>query len=999
MSGLTESMTQIRKLLEKQDFNGLLIEELGWDNPASKSKIKIKIEEEDLVYEVVPIATKKGMTIFHCPSFPTRKEMAQIDREVSRRALERMIIFTEGDSQIWRWPEPRKAGGTRYVNHEFTNGNPSESLVQRLASIAFSFEEEKSLNILKVLERVRSSFNSDEVTNKFYKEFEENQKTLADEIKGIKTPEERSWYSSLLLNRLMFIYFMQRKGFLNDDPHYLRNSLIAVRDLKGRNKFYHFYRDFLVPLFHDGLGSEDPVKADPEMARIIGDVPYVNGGIFAMHELEKSNKIAVPDDAFERIFSFFDRYRWHLDERESAEPGEINPDVLGYIFEKYVNQKQQGAYYTKEDVTGYMSVNTILPVLIERISKLVGANPWSFISDQPFRYISESMRYGMGEEIPKEILSLPLNEYGKLDELADLTIGLPGERWRETLDRLKFTQEVAGRIRGGKVSSSSDALDLNLDLTTLFVDWIASFSEAEHIVHVWKTLITLNILDPTCGSGAFLFAAMDVLEEIYEITIRRATEILDEGNDTPDGVLKGIVNDMTRHPSPKYFLLKTIVLENIYGVDIMAEAIEIARLRLFLALVARLQHRSEIEPLPDLDMNIKVGNILVGCSSFEDAEKKISGNLLAGNALDSLKPKAKKLVGIYNKFVEVQRISTSGLKLQKAKADLVSLSDEIREEINELYAIETGVVRKNIDNWKASYLPFHWFIEFPEAMTAGGFDVVIGNPPYINRKNLTHYQFSGFKSDLSNDIFAPCMERAVSIVKDDGAFSMIVPIAFQFSEDYKLIREVIANQTPSVWLSTFSRNPAALFDAAVGVRSTIVIGLAGRGLKIASSQIRRWQEDYRVHLFGTLRYAVIPQMSLTQNPWPRLGTAELASLYSDLIKFGRNVGYFSSPRGPAFGFKKIALYYLSVYTEEPPSWDLKGKRIPQTAIGKMSFSTEDRRDIAFAISAGRIGMWWWSVNGDDFNLTQNSFDSLPLPLDLLEPISHKLLKLAKQLTN
>ena len=620
MSGLAESMTRIRDLLENQKFTELLIEELGWDNPGSKQKIKIKIDDEeddkDLIFEVSPIATKKGMTIFHCPSFPSRKEMAQIDREVSRRALERMIIFTEADSQIWRWPEPRKAGGTRFVNHEFSNGNPSESLVQRLAAIAFSFDEEKNLNILKVLERVRASFNSDEVTNKFYKEFEDNQKTLADEIKGIKTPEDRSWYSSLLLNRLMFIYFMQRKGFLNDDPHYLRSSLIAVRDLKGRNKFYHFYKDFLLPLFHDGLGSENPVEADPEMARIIGDVPYVNGGIFALHQLERNNKITVSDDAFERIFTFFDRYRWHLDERESSEPGEINPDVLGYIFEKYVNQKQQGAYYTKEDVTGFMSVNTILPIVIDRVSKLVGQNPWNFITDQPLRYIPESMRYGIEQGIPDEILSLPLDEYGKLDEITDLSVGLPGERWRETIDRLNFVEEVAGRIRSGTVTSSSDALELNLDLTTLFVDWVASFSDPDHICHVWNTLITLNVLDPTCGSGAFLFAAMDVLEEIYEVTIRRAAEILEDGEDNSDGLLRRIVEDMTRHPSPKYVLLKTIGLENIYGVDIMAEAIEIARLRLFLSLVARLQHRNEIEPLPDLDMNIKVGNILVGCSTY-----------------------------------------------------------------------------------------------------------------------------------------------------------------------------------------------------------------------------------------------------------------------------------------------------------------------------------------------------------------------------------------------
>jgi hypothetical protein len=993
MSGLTRAMVEIRSCLERQDFSGLLIDQLGWDNPGFKNSIKVKTEENESTFEVMPIASKKGMTIFHCPAFPTRKEMAEIDREVSRRSLERMIIFTQEGSQIWRWPEPRKAGGTRFVNHEFVNGNPSESLVQRLAAIAFSFEEEKSLNILKVLEKVRASFNSEEVTNKFYKEFEDNQKTLAEEIKGIKTADDRSWYSSLLLNRLMFIYFMQRKGFLNDDPHYLRSSLIKVRDLKGKNKFYLFYKDFLLPLFHDGLGSENPVEVDPEMAQIIGDVPYVNGGIFAEHELEKNNKITIPDEAFERIFTFFDRYRWHLDERESAEPGEINPDVLGYIFEKYVNQKQQGAYYTKEDVTGYMSVNTILPVVIDRVSKLVGSTPWVFISDQPFRYISESMRFGLEEGIPDEISSLPLSEYGALDELADLSVGLPGERWRETQDRLEYVETIAGRIRSGSISSTTEAIDLNLDLTTLFVDWVASFTEAEHISHAWKTLIELNVLDPTCGSGAFLFAAMDVLEELYEVVIRRASEILASGEDTENSDLKRIVDDMTRHPSPKYFLLKTIVLENIYGVDIMAEAIEIARLRLFLSLVARLQHRSEIEPLPDLDMNIKVGNILVGCSTFEDAEQKFAENLLAVSALDALKPKAAKLVAVYNKFVEVQRVTTSGSKLAAAKQALVDLSSEIREELDELYASENQVSKKDFEKWKKSHIPFHWFIEFPEAITAGGFDAVIGNPPYINRKKITDYSFSGFVTDNCPDIFAACMERSASLVSKTGSFAMIIPIAFQFSNDYKLARQVISDICPQRWVSSFSRRPSALFDA--GVRPSIVIGRCFGASRLASGFTRRWQSEFRPYLFETSRYVRIHDPS--ENPWPRIGLNDLNDLFNQLMKFDSPIGNSVTKNGMSLGFKQTALYYLSVFVSDPPAWNLNGIPVEQTKIGRLTFSNKSNRDMAFVLLSGRLAFWWWSITGDDFDVTGLGLKSFPIGIDLLAPIQKDLLKFADEL--
>ncbi len=75
--------------------------------------------------------------------------------------------------------------------------------------------------------------------------------------------------------------------------------------------------------------------------------------------------IEIPDEAFERLFAFFNEYHWHLDNRPLRKDNEINPDVLGYIFEKYINQKQMGAYYTKEDITEYISKNTIIPYLFD----------------------------------------------------------------------------------------------------------------------------------------------------------------------------------------------------------------------------------------------------------------------------------------------------------------------------------------------------------------------------------------------------------------------------------------------------------------------------------------------------------------------------------------------------------------------------------------------------------------------------------------------------------
>lgn len=142
--------------------------------------------------------------------------------------------------------------------------------------------------------------------------------------------------------RLMCVYFIQRKRFLDGDPDYLRNRLSRCQQEKGKDKFYSFYRYFLLRLFHEGLGGR---KRTADLEKLLGKIPYLNGGMFEKHSIEERyDQIHISDRAFERIFDYFDQYQWHLDERPLRADNEINPDVLGYIFEKYINQKQMGAY-------------------------------------------------------------------------------------------------------------------------------------------------------------------------------------------------------------------------------------------------------------------------------------------------------------------------------------------------------------------------------------------------------------------------------------------------------------------------------------------------------------------------------------------------------------------------------------------------------------------------------------------------------------------------------
>jgi intergrase/recombinase len=144
--------------------------------------------------------------------------------------------------------------------------------------------------------REQFNTNAEKVTKKFYSEFKKHLTVFLKFIKGIEDKVSQEWYASLMLNRLMFIYFIQKKGFLDNNLNYLSDKLKETKKNKGDNKFYSFYRNFLLVLFHEGLGApERPEK----LLKEIGKVPYLNGGLFEVHQIEKEyKKIEIEDKAF-----------------------------------------------------------------------------------------------------------------------------------------------------------------------------------------------------------------------------------------------------------------------------------------------------------------------------------------------------------------------------------------------------------------------------------------------------------------------------------------------------------------------------------------------------------------------------------------------------------------------------------------------------------------------------------------------------------------------------
>ena len=816
------NIVKVRQYLKDFDFETLFIEALGWDRHSADLDLTINGEN----YPLRGFAEKRGVQVFECRAetadkMPDFKTQRKIETQLRRAAREHLVIYTDATKtkQVWKPVDWR--GHEFYPHHQL-----GDSLIEKLQAIRIPLDDEEGLDLLGAVHKLRDAFGlRDRVTKRFYDRFQKEHKAFLEFIEGIREQGEREWYASLMLNRLMFVYFIQKKGFLDRDTNYLRNRMETVQSRKGKGKFHTFYRYFLLALFHQGFSTQpEQRQLDPDLKSLLGEVPYLNGGLFDVHELEQHNpKIDIPDEAFDRIFSFFDQYEWTLDTRPLRNDSEINPDVLGYIFEKYINQKEMGAYYTKEDITDYISRNTIIPYLFDEARKKCavafqpGSALWRLLQETPDRYIYPALRKGVIDE-KGEIIPIPAEiekgiedvaERGGWNRQAQAEYALPTETWREYVARRERCLAARQRLAQGGVAQINDLVTLNLDIRRFVEDAILSSEGPELLRAFYQAIAGITVLDPTCGSGAFLFAALGILEPLYEACLDRMRTFLEDlersGTRASPEKFKDfriVLEEVARHPNAAYFILKSIIVKNLYGVDIMEEAVEICKLRLFLKLVSQVDNVRQLEPLPDIDFNIRPGNTLVGFATLADVRRTILGKL----ADDDLKAQVNRIVEdaeivdrAFQAFHEMQTIyRMNACEFAAQKQELRNRLDQFSEQLDRYLAGEYGVESgktKEFQKWQASHQPFHWFAEFFGIMQHGGFDVIIGNPPYVEyAKVRAVYALRDYLTLPCGNLYVYVLERSHKLVGETGRLGLILPLSLLCTDRMGLARGVVLNR-------------------------------------------------------------------------------------------------------------------------------------------------------------------------------------------------------------
>jgi hypothetical protein len=297
---------------------------------------------------------------------------------------EHPLVFLDAarSSSLWYWV--KREGGKQYPRrHTYVAGQPGDLLIAKLSAMFVDISEldaSGNLRLTEAITRVRQALDVEPVTKRFFGDFQRLHGTLLAAIHGITNERDRRWYASVLLNRLMFVYFLQRRGFLDGGDYRYLQGRLEDSQAAGPDRYYG---EFLQTLFFEGFAKPEPERDAQAHARI-GTIRYLNGGLFLPHQVEQRYpSIAVPDQVFAEIFALFEGYDWVLDDSPSGNEREINPAVLGYIFEKYINQKAFGAYYTRSEITEYLCEQTIHRLVLDRVNETLpaGAKPYETVGD------------------------------------------------------------------------------------------------------------------------------------------------------------------------------------------------------------------------------------------------------------------------------------------------------------------------------------------------------------------------------------------------------------------------------------------------------------------------------------------------------------------------------------------------------------------------------------------------------------------------------------------
>ncbi|MDW8373906.1 MAG: hypothetical protein RMM29_09715, partial [Planctomycetota bacterium] len=708
----------------------------GWDGGAQPIVVGAPLNR---TLTARRIAQAGGVRVFALvvPTLPSLTARRAIFRALRPVAEEHLLIYVTEDAQqaLFVTPRQRAADTTAPVELRalpFERGLPARTTLEQLGKLRLPLHSAPTLDMVR--RALAEAFSVEAVTERFFADyrqvFDRLQELLRTQTHDLRWAHD---FALQLLNRLMFLYFIQRKRFvegsywLGGNPHFVRDFWRAYQ--AGAQRGANFYADWLSVLFFEAFnlqfqaGRSDRHHLPAHLREALATMPYLNGGLFTRNRLDEfpppqgqRERVEIPDDFFALLFDEFDdgspgfleRYNFTVSESTPLDVEvAVDPEMIGKVYESLVNLTERGV--TTEDRRGAAGIFYTPRVEIDLMCRLALVDALANRLDAP-RPLLYDWVFAVDPEDQRA---------------ADQSV-TDADLWRE----------LDAAVRG------------------------------------------LTICDPACGSGSFLVGMLQVL----------------------DGLQARCAQALGREETP-YDRRRRIIGEQLYGVDAMDWAVRVAELRLWLQLTVETELRqpeAQLKPLlPNLSFKVRQGDSLVqeiGGVSLGRGQRDIAlpkelrgklGRLKArklrfyqgdrGDSTLSEEPLRQEEAGLFREVVryrlhalqEREKALTRAIEALPHEQPSLGLADvetlDVAADRRAQLAAERAEVEGerlrleqalNALNAAQGELPFVWDIAFVEIFEgeAGGFDIVIGNPPYVRQEiiappGLSPDDFGGEASD------------------------------------------------------------------------------------------------------------------------------------------------------------------------------------------------------------------------------------------------------------
>ena len=677
----------------------------------------------------------------------------------------------------------------------------------------------------KSKQALEEAFSLEPVTKEFYKEIVGIFITLIDSIQlptesqvdssgnpknADSSDNTKREFALRLLSRLLFCKFLEKKGVIDQ----------AIFSTTLSDNYYH---EVLEPLFFSTLNTPRDARdydlLDPHIATLLKHIPYLNGGLFApqasdFYSPQKPTAyhatLKVPNAPLAELFTLLESYHFSIDEStpDSQEVG-LNPELLGLVFESLLSElftdnrkdstaslrKSTGSYYTPREIVRYMCRSSLYQYLLSKMdsafglesrissprlcdshSRLIsarGSKSHDFKDNAPAPSLRDTAEAVAWQSNSAQAESNQINGARKACNLESVVGGLgakgvkkeggirgdasqvaPLSPLEKTLSQTKLkSSNNAKKVDSSAIAEAIHALIFHRDPTTL---------TQPQKSQILSALQSLKVLDPACGSGAFPIGLMQELLELGEI-----------------------LGD-TRSP---YTRKLEILQSNIYGIDIQPMATEISRLRCFLSLILE-EAPKDIKPLPNLEF------------------KFLSANSLLPLPQDSM--------------LEYDGYQADKQKLESIRQDNFSADLSKRESLKQDYLETAAHIARNLilhaqgESPLTQWNPYdpHSVAEFFDSeymFGLSGFDIVIGNPPYMQvQKGIypaSHFPYSEGKDKGKQNLYKVFVEHAYNIANDKGISCLITQSSLMCDLSASYTRNLLLTQTQIQQIIEFPKNP------------------------------------------------------------------------------------------------------------------------------------------------------------------------------------------------